>query len=233
MIRNIRLAAGGVAALLVTAASLVLAAPAQAAAWSSSDKWATWSNGGYTLYNDVWGSGAGTQVIWANSYSNWGVWADHPATGGIKSYPNVTKYLGKKVSSLGTTTSSFNVTVPTSGVAFESAYDIWSSDNAYEVMLWMNKYGAVGPLGTLQTTVTVGGHTWKVYKGSNGSNAVFSFVRTGNTSSGTVDIRAIAQWLRSAGWWGDVTVGNVQFGFEITSSAGGKDFMSNSYSVTG
>ena len=233
MIRNLRLAAGGVAVLLAAAASLFLATPAQAAVWSSSDKWATWSNGGYTLYNDVWGSGAGTQVIWANSYSNWGVWADHPNTGGIKSYPNVTRYLGKKVSALGTTTSSFNVTVPTSGVAFESAYDIWSSDNAYEVMLWMNKYGAVGALGTLQTSVTVGGHSWNVYKGSNGSNAVFSFVRTGNTSSGTVDIRAIAQWIRAKGWWGDVTIGNVQFGFEITSSAGGKDFMSNSYSVTG
>jgi hypothetical protein len=233
MIRNIRIAAGGIAALLVTAASLVFANPAHAAVWSSSDKWATWSNGGYTLYNDVWGAGAGTQVIWANSYSNWGVWADHPNTGGIKSYPNATKYLGKKVSALGTTTSSFTVTVPTSGVAFESAYDIWSSDNKYEVMLWMNRYGAVGPLGTLQTTATVGGHTWNVYKGSNGSNAVFSFVRTGNTSSGTVDIRAIAQWLRSAGWWGDVTVGNVQFGFEITSSAGGKDFVANSFSVTG
>lgn len=80
MIRSIRLAAGGIAALLVTAVSLFLATPAQAAVWSSSDKWATWSNGGYTLYNDVWGSGAGTQVIWANSYSNWGVWANHPAT---------------------------------------------------------------------------------------------------------------------------------------------------------
>jgi hypothetical protein len=156
-----------------------------------------------------------------------------PGDGGIKSYPNATRYLGKKVSALGTTTSSFNVTVPTSGVAFESAYDIWSSDNAYEVMLWMNKYGAVGPLGTLQTTTTVGGHTWSVYKGSNGSNAVFSFVRNGNTGSGTVDIRAIAQWLRSAGWWGDVTIGNVQFGFEITSSAGGKDFITHSFSVTG
>ena len=233
MNRHIRLAAGAVAAFLVVVASLFVAGPAQAATWSSSDKWATWSNGGYTLYNDVWGSGAGAQVIWANSYSNWGVWANHPNTGGIKSYPNVTKYLGKKVSALGATTSSFNVTVPTSGVAFESAYDIWSSDNAYEVMLWMNKYGAVGPLGTLQTTATVGGHTWSVYQGSNGSNAVFSFVRSGNTSSGTVDIRAIAQWLRSKGWWGDVTVGNIQFGFEITSSAGGKDFMSNSYSVTG
>ena len=43
------------------------------AVWSSSDRWGTWSNGGYTLYNNVWGSGYGPQTIWANSYSNWGV----------------------------------------------------------------------------------------------------------------------------------------------------------------
>ncbi|WP_207756582.1 glycoside hydrolase family 12 protein [Nonomuraea cypriaca] len=36
----------------------VLAQPAQAAVWSSSDQWATWTNGGYTLYNNIWGSGA-------------------------------------------------------------------------------------------------------------------------------------------------------------------------------
>ena len=233
MIRPIRLALGGLTALLVTIAAVFVAGPAQAAVWSSTDQWATWSNGGYTLYNDVWGAGHGPQTIWANSYSNWGVWANHPNTGGVKAYPNATRYLGKQVSALGTTTSSFNVTVPTSGVAFESAYDIWSSDNAYEVMLWMNKYGAVGPIGSLQTSVSVGGHAWNVYRGSNGSNQVFSFVRTGNTSSGTVDIRAIAQWLRSAGWFGDVTIGNVQFGFEITSSSGGKDFVTNSFSVTG
>jgi hypothetical protein len=28
-------------------------------------------------------------------------------------------------------------------------------------------------------------------------------------------------------------VGNVQFGYEITSSSGGKDFATNSFSVTG
>ena len=55
----------------------------------------------------------------------------------------------------------------------------------------------------------------------------------GNVSSGTVDIRAIMQWLKSKGWFGDVTLGNVQFGFEITSSAGGKNFTTNSFSVTG
>ncbi|MFI5843676.1 hypothetical protein ACIA8K_28640 [Catenuloplanes sp. NPDC051500] len=217
---------------LISALTLAVAAPANAAVWSSTDRWGTWTNGGYTLYNNIWGSGYGPQTIWANSYSNWGVWANHPNTGGIKSYPNATKWIGKPVSQLGATTSSFNVTVPTSGVAFTTAYDIWSSDNAHEIMLWMNKYGAVGPLGTLQTTTSVGGHTWQIYRGSNGANNVYSFVRTSNTSSGTVDIRAIAQWLRTNGWWGDVTVGNVQFGYEITSSPGGRDFTTNSFSVT-
>ena len=228
MLRTARLAIG---ALVVALTVAVAAPPAQAAAWGSTDRWGTWTNGGYTLYNNVWGSGYGPQTIWANSYSNWGVWANHPNTGGIKSYPNATRWVGKAVGSLGATTSSFNVTVPTSGVAFTTAYDIWSSDNAHEIMLWMNKYGAVGPLGTYQTRATVGGHTWDVYRGSNGSNAVYSFVRTSNTNSGTVDIRAVAQWIRARGWYGNVTIGNVQFGYEITSASGGKDFVTNSFSV--
>jgi hypothetical protein len=97
----------------------------------------------------------------------------------------------------------------------------------------MNKTGAVGPLGSPQGTVTVGGHSWTVYSGSNGSNAVFSFVRTSNTSSGTVDILAVMNWLRNTKHWlGDVTLGNVQFGYEITSSSGGKNFDTNSFSVS-
>jgi hypothetical protein len=208
------------------------AAPAQAAVWSSTDRWGTYSSGGYTLYNNVWGSGYGPQTIWANSYGNWGVWANHPNTGGIKSYPNQTRWSGKKISALGTLSSTFNVTVPTSGVAFTTAYDVWSSDNKHEIMLWMNKYGAVGPLGTLQTTASVGGHSWNIYRGSNGSNAVYSFIRTSNTSSGTVDIKAIANWIKSRGWFGDVTIGNVQLGYEITSASGGKDFITNSATIT-
>ena len=228
MLRTARLAVGALAVAL----TLAVAAPAGAAVWSSTDRWGTWTNGGYTLYNNIWGNGYGAQSIWANSYSNWGVWADHPNTGGIKSYPNATRWIGKRVSALGPTTSSFNVTVPTSGVAFTTAYDIWSSDNAHEIMLWMNRYGPVGPLGAFQVRASVGGHTWDIYRGSNGANNVYSFVRTSNTSSGTVDIRAVAQWLRTNGWWGDVTVGNVQFGYEITSSAGGKDYVTNSFSVS-
>ncbi|BCJ62728.1 GH12 family glycosyl hydrolase domain-containing protein [Micromonospora endophytica] len=232
--RLVRLATTVATALLLTAAAAVLpAAPAQAAVWSSSDRWGTWSSGGYTLYNNIWGNGYGPQTITANSPSNWWVWANHPNTGGIKSYPNATRYIGRRVSQLGNVTSSFNVTVPTSGVAFTTAYDIWTTDHAHEIMLWMNKYGPVGPLGTFQTQATVGGHTWDIYRGSNGANQVYSFIRTGNTNAGTVNVTAVAQWIRNRGWFGDVTIGDVQLGYEITSSAGGRTFTTNSFSVTG
>jgi len=208
------------------------AAPAQAATWSSSDQWGNWSTGGYTLYNNIWGSGAGSQTIWANSASDWGVWANHPNTGGIKSYPNAKKVVGKKISAINSLTSNYSVTVPSSG-AYNTSYDIWDSNYDYEIMLWVNKTGAVGPLGTSQGTVTLGGHSWTVYKGSNGANQVFSFIRSSNSSSGTVDIKSIVNWIKNTkGWFGDVTIGDVQFGYEITSSAGGLDFRTNSFGVS-
>ncbi|MFC9425544.1 hypothetical protein [Streptomyces sp. NPDC056987] len=210
------------------------AAPAQAAIWSSSDQWGNYTTSdGYTLYNNIWGSGTGPQTIWANSSSNWGVWANHPNTGGIKSYPNAKKVIGKPLNSLSSLRSSYNVTVPSSG-AYNTSYDIWDSNYDYEIMLWVNYRGAVGPLGTSQGSVTLGGHSWNVYKGSNGSNEVFSFLRTSNSTSGTVDVLPILKWIKDTkGWWGNVTVGDVQFGYEITSSSGGLDFVTNSFSVSG
>lgn len=215
-------------ALVVT---MAIGGTAQAATWSSSDKWGTWSNGGYTVRNNIWGGGAGPQSIWANSYSNFGVLADHPNTGGVKSYPHSAKNIGRKMSALQRLSSSFNVSRPGSG-SYATAYDIWANNNAYEIMLWMNKQGAVGPIGSKQATATVGGHTWDVYRGSNGANEVFSFLRTSNTNAGTVDVLAVMNWIKSRGWFGDVTLGEVQFGYEITSSSGGLNFTTNSYSVS-
>jgi hypothetical protein len=217
------------------------------ATWGSTDRWASWSNGGYTVYNNVWGSGAGPQTVWANSYSNWGVWADHPNTGGIKSYPNSTKWVGRRLSSLGSLTSSFSLSVP-SGGAWNAAYDIWDSGNQNEIMLWMNYTNNSDGSGNIKPisynwnssgnpipthwNVSIGGHTWNVFRGNNGANNVYSFLRTSRTSSGTVDIRAIMNWIKARGWFGDVTVGNVQLGYEITSSSGGKNFNVNSYGVS-
>ncbi|MFI7404739.1 hypothetical protein ACIBW9_30385 [Streptomyces sp. NPDC049541] len=219
-------------AMAIGATVGLASAPASAAVWSSCAQYGSTSLNGYTLYNNIWGSGAGSQCIWANSGTNWGVWADHPNTGGIKSYPNATKAINKSITSLGSLSSSYNVSVPSSG-AYETAYDIWDTNHKYEIMLWMNKTGAVGPLGTSQGNVTLGGHSWTVYKGTNGSNDVFSFVRSSNSASGTVDILPILKWIKDTkGWFGNVTIGDVQFGFEITSSSGGLNFIVNSESVS-
>jgi hypothetical protein len=127
---------------LALGASIGLAsAPAQAAVWNSCDQWGNTTLNGYTLYNNIWGSGAGSQCVWANSGTNWGVWADHPGTGGIKSYPNSKKVINKSITSLGSLSSSYHVSVPSSG-AYNTSYDIWDTDYDYEIMLWVNRTGA-------------------------------------------------------------------------------------------
>nr|WP_221374200.1 cellulose binding domain-containing protein [Actinoplanes polyasparticus] len=208
------------------------------AAWVDSGQWASWTNNGYTLYNNIWGGGAGTQTIWARSGTNFGVVANHPRTSGVKSYPNTGKTLNRTLSSLSSVTSSFNVSVPADG-DFATTYDIWADNHAYEVMIWTNQHGAVGPIaesydanGAVPNVrnLSVGGHTWNVYRGSNGANAVFSFIRT-DTNSGTIDLLAVMNWLRTNNWWGNVTVGELQFGFEITGTAGQSNFTTNAFSL--
>lgn len=228
-------------ALFFAAASALIPASLTAQLYSSCDQWANYTTNGYTIYNNIWGSGAGTQCLTVNAYNNWYVDANHPNTSGIKSYPNGEMKMSVNVDSLGTLTSAFAVSRP-SGGAYSSTYDIWYNNYAYEVMLWMNKTGAVGPIASAWdasgnpiaefTNVSVGGHTWNIYRGSNGSNAVFSFVRTSNTDSGTVDIAAISRWLRTQGWFANVNLHSVQFGFEITSSNGNQRYAVTNYSVT-
>lgn len=210
------------------------------AVWVASGAFDSWTNNGYTLNNDVWGGGAGPQTIWARSGTNWGVFANHPRTSGVKAYPHTGKTINRTLSSLRSISSSFNVTVPGDG-DFETAYDIWANNFAYEVMIWTNQRGAVGPIaesydanGAVPSArnVNVGGHTWNVYRGSNGSNAVFSFLRTSGTNSGTIDVLAVLNWLRTQGWWGDVTIGEIQFGFELSGTAGQSSFVCNSFSIT-
>jgi hypothetical protein len=200
------------------------------AAWSSSDKFASWSNGGYTIYNNVWGSGAGWQSIWANSGTNWGVSCNHSG-GGIKSYPNNEKWLNKTTGSTSYCGTYFNVSRPSTG-AYSSTFDVWANNKRYEVMMWMTKSGSIGAIGSLQASnQSIGGHTWNVYRGWNGSIEVFSFIRTSSLNSGNVDHKAIWNWLQSRGWWNNPTVNNLQFGFEITNTGGtNQSFTCNSRS---
>lgn len=222
----------GAAFLAVFSAVLLVAtsaAAAPAAVWSSSARYATWSNGGYTVYNDVWSNQAGPQTISANSGTNWWVNSNQPHTGGVKAYPNSTKSVNRSLSSLRSVSSRVSFSTPSDGV-YDAAYDIWDNNHRYETMVWLNWRGA-GPIGGKVASATIGGATWNIYKGSNGSNQVFSFLRTSQTSSSTVDVLAVLKWIESKGWFGNITLGQVQFGFEITSTNGTEIYKVNSYSV--
>jgi hypothetical protein len=231
--RRRSLLTAAVAAPLATIATVGgLQAPAHAANWSSSDRWGSWQTGPYTLYNNIWGNNRGPQTIWANSESNWGVWADHPNIGGITSYPNVSYTLGRDVWNMGDVSSSANVTVPSGwGSAYNTAYDVWGNGHDHEIMIWTQWTSNVGPIGGRQTTVSLGGRTWHYHQGSNGHNPVYSFLAQNQFTSGSVNITAICQWLRNTGRIPNVRIDQIQLGWEITSSSGGRDFRMNSYSL--
>jgi len=217
--------------------------------WCSCEQWGEKASGSATYYNDIWGSGPGPQCIWLADGGMWGVASNHPSTSGIKSYPNVSLSPQKAISSINTYTSSFDLLVP-SGGAYETAYDLWvkgTTSARIEIMLWMTFQGGVNPIAKAydasgavpdETNVTVGGHTWNVFYGSNGSNDVASFVRTSPTSSGSVDIKAILSWLIAnnhssyAVFTASYTLDQVQFGHEISSDSGTRAYVTRSFAVS-
>lgn len=232
------------------ARSLSSAGPvsAQTPIWRSSAPYGSFSRDGYSWNNDVWGPHPGPQTISVSAANRWSVWSNQPNTSGIKSYPHVAFNIGKPLSSINTLSSSFNQEVPTGG-AWDVAYDIWDSSDRHEIMLWTNytgnsdgsgnvkpisyHYAPSGAAIPVYSNVNVGGATWNVFEGEGSDgHKVISLLRTSKTNSGTVDIKSILQWIKSKGYFGDINVGSVQYGVEITSSPGGKNFNFNNWSVT-
>jgi accessory colonization factor AcfC len=220
----------------------LIAAPQQAHAYvySSSANFASWTDNTYTVYNDVWGNHRkGTQVLNVNSASSWNAYSNQSGSG-VKSYPDVSFLTGNRaLSSFTSCTASFNFTSP-SDASYDTAFDLWSSNNADEVMIWEDWNGSVGPIASsytcngacpIYTNVSIGGSTWNVYQGNTGHNVV-SFLRTTKRTSGTEDCLAIMNWAAANNLLLSNTLNQVQFGVEITATNGWEYFWCNSYSST-
>ena len=207
--------------------------------------------GGFSVANNVWGSGPGPECVWATTTTLWGVTANHPQTGGVKSYPNIGYSPKLLISSINTYTSSFDITVPGNVGSWEAAYDIWlrtpgGGNTRIELMIWMYTY-KTGPISSVvaSTKPTIGDYTWTVHYGSNGSNATILLVNTSssgataNVTSGTVDVKGILDWLiannntqygKFDNTW---TLDQVQWGFEISGDGGStQEFINNCFSVS-
>jgi xyloglucan-specific endo-beta-1,4-glucanase len=90
-------------------------------------------------------------------------------------------------------------------VVADVCYDMFTSSspsgsNNYEIMVWLGAYGGAGPIsssGSPVATPSIGGVTWKLYKGPNGSTTVFSFVAEGTQSKYSGDLKNFLSYLVS------------------------------------
>jgi hypothetical protein len=186
-----------------------------------------WGNGGYYVYNNMWNvSGYSvSQTLYACSYSNWYVTAtmnNDSGDGAVKTYPNVQMNFSEpQISSLHSVTSTYAQTSPQTGI-YEDAYDIWlngvASSGSTEVMVWTENHDQV-PAGSQEATATFGANSYTVYRTSSGG--YIAFVAGQNSSSGTVDLLAIFNWLIAKGWIpGNSTLGQICYGVELVSTNG-------------
>ena len=60
------------------------------------------------------------------------------------------------------------------------------------------RIGGVQPIGSLQTSVTIEGHTWELWVGMNGSMKVFSFVAPTPVNNFNADIKQFWNYLAKA-----------------------------------
>ena len=194
-------------------------------AFTTSDQNGGWSNGGYYVHNNMWNRDIplGPETLYACSYKDWYVVSNQTNSGGaVKTYPNVHKdYNNVPISSFKYLTSTFAAAGPQVGI-YNVAYDIWlngvATAGANEVMIWTENRGQV-PAGNKVDSVTLGGLSYSVWK--TGGNAYIAFVAASPVLSGTLDLRALLDWILAKGWIPSAsTLGQICFGVEIVSTGG-------------
>ncbi|MCV2459523.1 cellulose binding domain-containing protein [Streptomyces sp. ICN988] len=237
-------------ATFALAASLVTAAaPAQADTTLCEPFATTTIQGRYVVQNNRWGSSA-TQCVTATDTGFRVTQADGsvPTNGAPKSYPSVFNGCHYTNCSPGTSLPARLDTVsraPSSisygfvdNAVYNASYDIWLDPtartdgvNQTEIMIWFNKVGPIQPIGSPVGTATVGGRTWEVWSGGNGTNDVLSFVAPSAISGWSFDVMdfvraTVARGLAEDDWY----LTSVQAGFEPWQNGAG--LAVNSFSST-
>ncbi|MEU4482708.1 cellulose binding domain-containing protein [Micromonospora sp. NPDC023966] len=109
-----------------------------------------------------------------------------------------------------------------SGAVYDAAYDIWLDPtpkkdgvSQMEIMIWFNRQGPIQPIGSVVGTASIAGRTWEVWRGSNGSNNVISYVAPSPITSMSFDAMAFINDTRSRGAiTSDWYLTSIQAGFE-------------------
>jgi|tagenome__1003787_1003787.scaffolds.fasta_scaffold20958295_2 hypothetical protein len=239
------LVAGGVTAFVV-------AGPAQADTQICDQFGSTTIGGRYVVMNNRWGTSAQQCInVTGTGFSITTQQGTGSTSGAPVSYPAV--YYGchytncspgtnlpLQVSAISSATSSISYTY-VSGATYDAAYDIWLDPspkrdgvNQQEIMIWFNRQGSIQPIGSVVGNATIGGRTWQVWQGSNGSNAVVSYVAPSPITSWSFSVLDFINDVKNRGaitssWY----LTSIQAGFEPWIGGAGLAVTNFSASVNG
>jgi Glycosyl hydrolase family 12 len=204
--------------------------------WRSSSNGAMYSDGGFIIHNNMWNTSGYrvSETVEVCSYHSWNAIAtadNSSGDGAVKTYANVHKDYHNwstgyepPLSNYPTLSSSFAAAGPNTGI-YNFAYDIWlngvgnGGGSNREVMIWTDNQ-AQRPAGSVVATgIGFGGQTWTLW--ATGDNHILSFVPSSDMASGTVNIRAMLDYLISHGRVpANSTLGQIGYGVEIVSTNG-------------
>ncbi|MET0426508.1 MAG: cellulose binding domain-containing protein [Actinoplanes sp.] len=220
-------------ALASALTAFLIAGPAQADAQICEQYGTATIGGKYTVMNNRWGTSAQQCIdVTGTGFSITSQQGVGNTSGAPVSYPAV--YLGChytkcspgtnlpiRVSDITSATSSINYTY-VSGATYDAAYDIWLDPsprtdgvNQQEIMIWFNRQGSIQPIGSVVGNATIGGRNWEVWRGSNGANAVISYVAPSAISSWSFSVLDFINDTKNRGaitssWY----LTSIQAGFE-------------------
>ncbi|KAI8970911.1 concanavalin A-like lectin/glucanase [Trametes punicea] len=183
-------------------------------------QWDVVTAGPYSLLLDQWGkdgatsgsqcaniiSLSGNTISWR---TNW-TWTGGT---GVKSFTNVqlNQGINQQLSAIQSMPTTWKWSQSTSGsIVADVAYDLFTSNtaggsNVNEIMIWLanfnagpisSQYGSDGKPVPVASNLSLARHTWNLYSGSNGANAVFSFLpASGTITSFSGDIKSFLNYL--------------------------------------
>jgi len=193
----------------------LFAAASQAQQQTLCDQYGYYAASGYEINNNEWGkgSGSGSQCTYVNSVSSGGIswkttWNWSGGENNVKSYPNAGLVISnaKLVSQINKIPTSASWSYSNTNIRADVAYDLFTasdpnhthSSGDYELMIWLGRYGNVYPIGSSVGTVSVGGYTWTLWSGYNGSMKVFSFIASNPVTGFNTDIKQFFTYLTNS-----------------------------------
>ncbi|MCZ7376624.1 GH12 family glycosyl hydrolase domain-containing protein [Micromonospora sp. WMMC250] len=208
--------------------------------------------GRYVVQNNRWGTTAQQCInVTNNGFEIRTLNGSSPTNGAPTAYPSVFfgchytncspgTNLPMQVSQISSATSSISYRY-VSGATYNASYDIWLDPspkrdgvNQMEIMIWLNRQGSIQPIGSVVGTTNLAGRTWEVWRGSNGSNNVISYVAQSAISSLNFSVLDFINDTRNRGaitnsWY----LTSIQAGFEPWQGGVGLAVTSFSANVNG